>query len=287
MSGGARLGRGFEDLIPTELVEEEFDVTADDDTGRLREIKISEIIRDEEQPRRDFRPEAIEVLAGSIREHGVLQPIVVTAEGDKYKIVAGERRWRAAKLAGLAKMPVIVRSLTDQNRLELSLIENVQREDLNAIEMATAYAKLKNQFNLNSGEIAARIGKSESAVVNTMRLLGLPEEAKKMMVEHGLSEGVMRPLIMATPEVIAEVMPKIVEEGWSARKVEQYMVGVKGRTKRKTVAGVEGYEEEAKTLSDKMGMKVRIQVSGRGSGSFVVKFRNEGELKKLIETLNT
>ena len=280
-----RLGRGFEDLIPTELVDEEFDVTAKADGGKLCDIQISEIFRDEEQPRKNFRPESIEALAVSIKEHGVLQPIVVSEDGDGYKIVAGERRWRAAKLAGLKKIPVIIRSITDQNRLELSLIENVQREDLNAIEMATAYVKLKNQFNLSPGEIASRIGKSESAVMNTMRLLGLPEEAKKAMVEHGLSEGVMRPLIMASPEAISEVVPKIIAEGWSARRVEQYMVGVKGRAK-KSVVKVEGYEEEASALGKKLGMKVRIQMSGRGSGSFVVKFRGESELKQIMEKLN-
>jgi len=280
-----RLGRGFEDLIPTELVDEEFDVTAEADGGKLCDIKVSEIFRDEEQPRKNFRPESIEALAVSIKEHGVLQPIVVSMEGDGYKIVAGERRWRAAKLAGLNKIPVIVRSITDQNRLELSLIENVQREDLNAIEMATAYAKLKNQFNLNAAEIASRIGKSESAVMNTMRLLGLPEEAKKAMVEHGLSEGVMRPLIMASSEVVAEVVPKIIEEGWSARKVEQYMVGVKGRVK-KSAPKVEGYEAEAGVLSEKLGMKVRIQMSSRGSGSVVIKFKGEEELKTIMEKLN-
>jgi len=251
----------------------------------LCDIKISEIFRDEEQPRKNFRPESIEALAVSIKEHGVLQPIVVSMEGDGYKIVEGERRWRAAKLAGLKKIPVIIRSITDQNRLELSLIENVQREDLNAIEMATAYAKLKNQFNLSPGEIASRIGKSESAVMNTMRLLGLPEEAKKAMVEHGLSEGVMRPLIMASPEAISEVVPKIIAEGWSARRVEQYMVGVKGRAK-KSVVKVEGYEEEASALGKKLGMKVRIQMSGRGSGSLVIKFRGESELRQIMEKLN-
>ena len=281
----ARLGRGFEDLIPMDdFVDDEFDVTAENDKGALSNIKIEDIVRDEEQPRREFKVEALEQLADSVREHGVLQPIVVTREEEKYKIVAGERRWRAAKLAGLAKIPAIVRSVSDQHRLEMSLIENVQREDLNAIETATAYAKLKSQFNLGAGEIAKRVGKSESAVVNTMRLLGLPEEAKKAMVEHGLSEGQMRPLVMASPEVVAKIVPKIVEEGWSSRKVEQYMVGVKS-AKQKKVSNVEEYEKEARVLSDKLGMKVKIQMSSRGSGSFVVKFKNEGELKIIMEKL--
>ena len=131
------LGRGFESLIPTDLVDEEFDLTATEEKGELKQLKIEDIVRDEEQPRQEFSKEAINALATSIKEHGVLQPIVVTKEDGKYKIVAGERRWRASKIAGLTKIPAIIRTLDSQNRLELSIIENAQREDLNAIELAT------------------------------------------------------------------------------------------------------------------------------------------------------
>ena len=184
MSLGKGLGRGFESLIPTDLVDEEFDLTAIEDktTSELKELKISDIVRDEEQPRREFSEEAIEALAASIKEHGVLQPIVVTREDGKYKIVAGERRWRASQRAGLTKIPAIIRTLDSQNRLELSIIENAQREDLNAIELATAYAKLKSQLNMSTEDIAAKIGKSEASVQGTMRLLNLPEDVKKVMV---------------------------------------------------------------------------------------------------------
>ena len=169
------LGRGFSDLIPTNL-DDIFDPTAKEDSklSRLNEIKIDDIIPDENQPRRNFSEEQLLALSKSIKEHGVLQPIVVTKEGSKYKIVAGERRWRASKLAGLDKMPAIIRTVDAQKRLEISLIENVQREDLNAIETATAYAKLRDQFNLTNEQVAERVGKSTSAVINTMRLLSLP-----------------------------------------------------------------------------------------------------------------
>ena len=219
------LGRGFESLIPTDF-NEAFDPTASEDkkSSKLVEIKLTDIEPDKDQPRRNFKPEQLEALANSIAEHGVLQPIVVTKDGAKYRIVAGERRWRASQIAGIEKIPAIVRTLDAHNRLELSLIENVQRENLNAIETATAYMKLKEQFNMSSADVAKRIGKSESSVINTMRLLSLPDKAKHMMVEHGLSEGQMRPLIMATPEQIEAVLPNIIEENWSARKVEQYMV---------------------------------------------------------------
>ena len=281
------LGRGFDSLIPTELVEDEFDPTAPEDAqvSKFVELKLDDVVPDEEQPRRDFKLEQLEALANSIRKHGVSQPIVVVRDDGKYKIVAGERRWRASRLAEKVTIPAIVRTLDDQNRLELSLIENVQREDLNAIETATAYAKLKNQFNLATGEIAARVGKSESAVINTMRLLSLPEDVKKVMVEKGLSEGQMRPLIKADPEIIEKVLARIVAEDWSARKVEQYMVAVKAAGVRTSVPRDDRYEAQAQDLDGKLGMKVKIRVSARGTGDLIVKFKNEEELDKLCSIL--
>ena len=285
------LGRGFEALIPTDMVETPFDPTASEDKkeSKLRDLKIDDIIPDEDQPRRQFKQDQLEALADSIREHGVLMPIVVTKEGDKYKIVAGERRWRASKIAGLEKMPAIIRTLDAQNRLELSLIENVQREDLNAIEIATAYAKLKTQFNLSSADVAKRVGKSEPAVINTMRLLTLPDEAKHAMVEHKLSEGQMRPLITATPEQISAVLPRIIEENWSARKVEQYMVDLKRREKAKQDtkprSADDSGEARAKAISEHLGMKVKVHTSVRGSGDIVLKFKNEKEFERLCSIL--
>ncbi len=282
------LGRGFEALIPTDTVDSIFDPTAGEDKkeSKLRDIKVEDIIPDEEQPRRDFKQEQLEALADSIKEHGVLQPIVVTKEDDKYKIVAGERRWRASKIAGLEKIPAIVRTLDAQKRLEISLIENVQREDLNAIETATAYAKLKTQFNLSTAEVAKRVGKSEPAVINTMRLLTLPDEAKHAMVEHKLSEGQMRPLITASPEQIKAVLPRIIAEGWSARKVEQYMVELKKAKKAaqprpETASG----EARAKNISEHLGVKVKVHTSVRGSGDIVLKFKNEKEFERLCSIL--
>jgi ParB family chromosome partitioning protein len=157
--GKKGLGRGFESLIPTDLVAEEFDPTRKEDKkmSKLVELEITEVVRDEGQPRKNFDKAALEELASSIKEHGVLQPIVVVKQGGKYQIVAGERRWRASQLAGKTTIPAIVRTLDAQNKLELSIIENAQREDLNAIELATAYAKLKEQFNLTNEEIGKHI----------------------------------------------------------------------------------------------------------------------------------
>jgi ParB family chromosome partitioning protein len=291
MSGVKRgLGRGLESLIPTDFVDEAFDITAgeDEQVSALRELKLTEVKPDPNQPRQEFRQAELETLARSIAAHGVLAPIVVTQQGAYYRIVAGERRWRASQLAGLETIPAIVRTLTAQNRLELSLIENVQREDLNAIEIATAYAKLKTQFNLTSKQIAERVGKSESAIVNTMRLLNLPESAKQAMVEHGLSEGQLRPLIKATPEVIEEVVPRIIAEGWSARRVEQYVTELKTRGEvrpKRTRQVTSVYAEEAVTLGEKLGVKAEIQVSARGSGKVTLRFGSEAELKELLEKL--
>ncbi len=275
------LGRGFESLIPTDLVDEEFDLTATEDKkeSKLKELALEDIIRDEEQPRREFSEEAIEALASSIKEHGVLQPIVVTKEDGKYKIVAGERRWRASKLAGLKKIPAIVRTLDSQNRLELSIIENAQREDLNAIELATAYAKLKNQFNLSSEEIAVKVGKSEASIQSTLRLLNLPEDVKKIMVKEKLTEGVMRPLVARDEETIKKVLPKIIEEGWTARKVERYFQDTKKKSSAALIKKQAFHKEEDK-LSAKYGASVKI--SGR---AITFKCKNETELRELLGKL--
>lgn len=281
MSLGKGLGRGFESLIPTELIDDEFDPTAVEDkkSSELKELPIESIIRDEEQPRKEFNKEAIEALSASIKEHGVLQPIVVTPEDGKYKIVAGERRWRASKMAGLTKIPAIIRTLDMQNRLELSIIENAQREDLNAIELATAYAKLKAQFNLTAKEIAAKVGKSEASVVNTMRLLNLPDDVKKTMVKEKLSEGVMRPLVTADEALMRKALPKIVEEGWTARKVERFIADNKKKSSARLVKS-DAYRKDEDTLSAKYNTVVRV--SGR---SLVFKCKNEQDLRELISKL--
>ena len=281
MSLGKGLGRGFESLIPTELIDEEFDLTAEEDknTSELKKLNISDIIRDEEQPRHDFDEEAINALAASIKEHGVLQPIVVTKEDGKYKIVAGERRWRASKIAGLTKIPAIIRTLDSQNRLELSIIENAQREDLNAIELATAYAKLKTQFNLSAEDIAAKVGKSEASIQGTMRLLNLPDDVKKTMVKEKLTEGVMRPLVSADESTIKKVLPKIISEGWTARKVERYLQDNRKKSSTALIKKHASHKDED-ALSAKYGVTAKI--TGR---SLTFKCKSEADLKALISKL--
>ena len=276
------LGRSFESLIPTELIDEEFDPTAIEDKkeSKLRELKLDDIVRDEEQPRREFDKEALGALAASIKEHGVLQPIVVTKEDGKYKIVAGERRWRASKIAGLDRIPAIIRTLDSQNRLELSIIENAQREDLNAIELATAYAKLSNQFNLSPEDIAAKVGKSEQTINNTLRLLTLPDDIKKIMVKEKLTEGVMRPLVSRDEDTIRKIVPKIVTEGWTARKVERYFAENKKKSSATAIKRAE-YIKAENALSAKYNTPVKI--TGR---ALTFKCKNDSDLKALIEKLS-
>ncbi len=275
------LGRGFESLIPTDVIAEEFDVTSEVDgkVSELRELKLEDIVRDEGQPRKHFDKVALEELAASIQEHGVLQPIVVVKVGKKYQIVAGERRYRASQIAEMETIPAIVRTLDAQNKLELSIIENAQREDLNPIELATAYAKLKEQFNLTDKQIGERVGKSSSSIQNTMRLLKLPDEAKRAMQEHHLMEGPMRPLITLDPEQIHEILPKMIEGGWSARKVEQYIAENKKKSSTRAVKVNEFLKEEAK-LGRKFGVEVRIR--GR---SVTLSTKNDGEFQKLLKVL--
>lgn len=279
MAKGKGLGRGFEALIPTNLVEEEFDPTSTEDEkiSELREIEIEKIVRDEDQPRKAFGKESLQELAESIRIHGVLQPLVVVKKGKNYQIVAGERRWRASQIAGLEKIPCLVRTIDDQSRLEMAIVENAQREDLNPIELATAYAKLKNQFNLSNEEIAQRVGKAPGTVINTMRLLKLPDEAKRAMQEHNLMEGPMRPLISADPEIIHKILPKMIEEGWSARRVERYLSENKKKSSAKAVKKSTFVKEEAK-LCRKYEAEVRI--TGR---SVTFSAKNDEEFQELLK----
>jgi len=285
------LGRGFESLIPIDLLDDSFDPTAmqDEKVSELRELALSSVTADPDQPRRMFDEDALEELKQSVREHGVLQPIIVTRTGDTYQIVAGERRYRAAKRAGLAKIPALIRSLTDQNKLELSLIENLQRRDLNTIETATAYAKLRDQFNLNNDQIGERVHKSASSVQNTLRLLKLPKSVQTLVAEGKLTEGQVRPLITWDEPFISDIVPRIIAEEWSARKVEQYTVNAKNLLKnppKETASATESHHEDrVLALRKRLATDVTIRVNGRGAGRIVINFKNEDDLERLQKLL--
>ena len=288
------LGRGFSSLIPTDmLLDEQFDPTLgiDNQISKLKELNIEDIIADPEQPRRHFDEKALNDLTNSIKIHGVLQPIVVVKNGNKYIIVAGERRYRASKLAKLDKIPAIIRDLSDQNRLELSLIENLQRADLNILETATAYLKLRQQFNMTAEQIGERVGgKSSSSVLNTLRLLKLPDEVKKYIYTGELKEGQARPLLQVDEKTVLEILPKIIKEKWSSRKVEQFLVQYKksleSNEKPKKDKIIMPFEQTSKRLTAKLKADVNIKTSARGSGQIVIKFKNEEELKRIEDILS-
>lgn len=294
MSAKKGLGRGFDSLIPTELFDESFDPTAEQDekVSELRQIKIEEVEADPSQPRRSFDEIALDELAISIAEHGILQPIVVTPYGGHYQIVAGERRWRAAKRAGLEKIPAIVRTLSDQHKLELSLIENLQRQDLNILETATAYLKLRDQFNLTLDEIGKRVGgKSPSSISNTLRLLRLPESVREALAEGKLREGQARPLVSIDPELTEEILPKILNEEWSARKIEQYAVQAKNApkntTEEKSMATVVApYEKETSRFKKRFSTEVSVKTNAKGAGQIIIRFENEKEFQRLSKLLD-
>lgn len=285
------LGRGFESLIPIDLLDDSFDPTnlLDEKLSELKNLKISDVTADPDQPRRTFDQDALNELAESVREHGVLQPIIVTKTGGSYQIVAGERRFRASQIAGLETIPALVRTLTDQNKLELSLIENLQRRDLNAIETATAYQKLRDQFNLTNEAIGKRVNKSQSAVQNTMRLLKLPKNVCELIAEGKLTEGQARPLISWDEAFVNEVVPRIIAEEWSARKVEQYVVNAKNgknHPKVQTVKDNESrHEQKIVTLRSRLKTDVNIRVNNKGAGTIVIKFTNEKDLDRLQKLL--
>ncbi len=288
------LGRGFSSLIPTEMIIDEkidSELGLEYDKSQLKELKISDISPDPEQPRRHFNKEKLEELMNSIRIHGVLQPIVVVRKNSKFLIVAGERRYRASKLAGLERVPAVVRELSDQNRLELSLIENIQRDNLNVLEMAEAYLKLREQFNLTAKEIGERVGgRSESAVLNTLRLLKLPQIVKDYIISGKLKEGQARPLLKIDEETIKKILPKIIEENWSSRKIEQFLVNYKKQieeSKKVEPKKVNNpFEKTVKHISKKLSADVDIKTSARGSGKIVIKFKSEEELKRLEKILS-
>ncbi|NTW61087.1 ParB/RepB/Spo0J family partition protein [Candidatus Saccharibacteria bacterium] len=286
------LGRGFESLIPVELLDESFDPTASQDqqVSDLRHIKIDEIVADPDQPRRVFDEDSLADLATSVKEHGVLQPIIVAPYKGGYKIVAGERRYRASKIAGVDKIPALVRTLSDQHKLEISLIENLQREDLNVMETATAYAKLRDQFNLTLEDIGKRVGgRSVSAVSNKLRLLKLPDFVQQALATGLVTEGQVRPLIGLDEGILKKVLARVIEEGWTSKKSEQFVVDLKKKQAEGNTAAKEmtesPYQNQIDRMQQKLNMSVKIRTNSKGAGQITIAFKNESELKQLQDIL--
>jgi ParB family chromosome partitioning protein len=282
------LGRGFDALIPTRLVEEEFDVTATNGSGEntLREIAVELVDPNPHQPRTEFDPAELESLAASIEVHGILQPLVVTKNGVRFELISGERRLRAAKLVRLATVPAIVRTFDEQSKLELALIENLQREDLNAIEMATAFQKLTDQFSLTNEEIGNRVGKDRSTVANTLRLLFLPLDAKRAVAEKRISETMGRTLLMMPePERQIELLNLVLKHGWSVRQAENYARGWKEKgTHKNAKAEMARTSPITRSLTDYLGTKVIQQKTAKG-GKLVIEFYSNEELERIYRAI--
>lgn len=291
------LGRGLEAL----LGDEEINLNLDDETTDVssfventvfktekNEIKISDIVPCSFQPRTEFDRDALESLAQSIKEKGVLQPLLVRKKNDKYEIIAGERRWRAAQLAGLEKVPAIVKDLSDSETLEIALIENLQRENLSAIEEAEGLNRLMNEYEYTQEVIGKVIGKSRSYIANTLRLLGLPEEIKQLVKENKLSAGHARALIGC--ENAIELANKIVKEGLSVREAETLAANAKGFSV-KNIAPKEpkpvdrDLEKIMADLEEKLKLKVKINAGKKGKGSITLHYNTPAELSSLLDIL--
>ena len=279
------LGKGLNALIET---------YEENEKGKsVIEVSINHIEPGEGQPRQIFDAEKIESLAESIKEHGIIQPLIVTKEGSTYKIIAGERRWRAARIAGLEKVPVIERDATSKEIMELALIENIQREDLNPIEEAEAFERLINECSMTQDELAVLVGKSRPAITNTLRLLQFNNEIRNYLISGALSAGHARPLLsLDTQEEQIRFAADIIKKGYSVRQTEQL---IKKYLKNKQIieeAEVEENQEEAANqydvqyMQDKLrsalGTKVKLD-DQQGKGKIVIEYYSKDERERLLE----
>lgn len=291
------LGKGLDALIPGGKAENQ----AQSDHGLLT-VPVGQIRPNPRQPRAHFEPDALAELAASIKEHGIIQPLLVSRDdsdpmgaaatgqgsGETYTLIAGERRWQASKLAGLAEVPVIVRQASDQQRLELALIENVQRADLNALEEAHAYRQLSDEFRLSHEQIAERVGKSRVAITNTLRLLKLPDLVLQALVDGQISEGHARALLaLPSPEAIQAALKTVLAQGLTVRQTEELVRKLGGE---KPVAAPKARPSPdllalEGRLRDSLGTRVSLKAGKKGDGSLTLYFYSEEELNTLLARL--
>ncbi len=253
-------------------------------------VKLTMVEPNRKQPRKDFNEDSLQELADSIRQVGLIQPILVQDRKDHYEIVAGERRWRAAKIAGLKEIPVIIRNYTEQEIMEISLIENIQREDLNPIEEAQAYKRLLTEFNLKQDEVAERVSKSRTAVTNCIRLLKLDDRVQQMVIEDMLSTGHARALLsVENPEEQYGLAQKIFDERLNVRDVEKLVKNLHKPQKEKKETGSSTmqaiYQDIEDKLKQKLSTKVVITSKGEGSGKIEIEFYNHEDLDRLLDMI--
>jgi ParB family chromosome partitioning protein len=281
VAGKKGLGRGLQALIPESREE----------TQGVEMIEIDKIFPNEYQPRKHFDEESLKELADSIREHGIVQPLVVRKQGMFYQLVAGERRWRAAKIVGLKEVPVVIKDLDDQEVMEIALIENLQREDLNPIEEAKAYKTLIEQFNLTQEEIAKKIGKSRSVIANSIRLLNLDERVQDMLVQGKLTVGHAKVILSISSKTLQyEAAKRIIEEELNVRETEKLvknLLGQKEKAKekkdvKKTDVHIKEIEEN---LCNLLGTKVKIVEKSKDKGVIQIEYYGEEDLNRILDII--
>lgn len=284
------LGRGLDSLIS-------MDDTPATGSSAINDIDVSLISPNPDQPRSTFDEEALEELAASIRELGIIQPLSLRKTGpDSYQIIAGERRYRAAKLAGLQSVPAYIRTATDSELTEMALIENIQREDLNAIEIALTFKKLIDQYSLTQERLSERIGKKRATIANFLRLLKLPAEVQLGLRDKRVDMGHARALLsIEDPKAQLRLYNRIVKEGLSVRRVEELVKEMRdgnsvenaNRPKQERPGKNHDYDMLQDHLTSTFGTRVKLDCTSRGSGKITFPFKNEEELAKLITIFDT
>ncbi len=287
------LGKGLDSLIPdtiktsvpekTKIVEKVVEKPVE------LKVKISKVGPNKDQPRKQFDEDALMELADSIKQFGIIQPLIVQEKNGFYEIIAGERRWRAAKLAGLKEVPVIVKDYSDLEVVEISLIENIQRENLNPIEEALAYKRLLNEFNLKQDEVAERVSKSRTAVTNSMRLLKLDERVQQMVIDDMLSTGHARALLgIEDPELQAATAAKVFDEKLSVREVEKLVKQIQnGKPEKKKEEKVHDfiYTDLEEKMKAAVGTKVSIHQNAKGKGKIEIEYYSREDLERIIDII--
>ncbi len=282
------LGKGLDSLIPESSKANISQISADKDSD-VQMVKISQIEPNREQPREQFDEDSLLELADSIKQFGVLSPLLVKKEKDGYEIIAGERRWRAARMAGVKEVPVIVRDFSDQEMIEIGLIENLQRENLNPIEEALAYKRLLEEFNLKQDEVAERVSKSRTAVTNSMRLLKLDDRVQQMIVDDMISTGHARALLaLDDKEEQYKLANRIFDEKLSVRETEKIVKALKNPKKteaKKTKKNDFVYRDLEEKMQEVMGTKVRIADKGNGKGKIEIEYYSDDELEHMFDMI--
>ena len=293
------LGKGLDALIPSGISEKTSQSNNSSNQKKTDEksagetmVNITKVEPNREQPRKNFDEDALEELAESIKQFGLLQPILVQDRKTYYEIIAGERRWRAAKKAGLKEVPVIIKNLSEQEIVEISLFEYIQRENLNPIEEAQAYKRLLTEFNLKQDEVAERVAKSRTAVTNSMRLLKLCDNVQQMIIDDMISTGHARALItIEDPEQQYAIAQQIFDEKLSVRDVEKLVKNLNKPVKlKKTITTDKSleavYQDIEENLKQKLSTKVTITSKGNGAGKIEIEFYNHDDLEKLMDLLS-